>query len=321
MQILRNELIFQPSEGVQCHASHIALLPDGGAFAVWFQGTREGADDVRIWGARLPKEGHWEQPAPLTPDNGLPHWNPVLHLRQDGVLLLFYKEGRVIADWHTMAMRSADWGRSWSEPEELVPGDVGGRGPVRNKILVLPDGALLAPASLEKGEWRCFMDRSEDGGASWSRTADIRIPRPKSEVPTPFGAIQPTLWRDDKGVHALLRTTQGALYRADSADEGWSWCEPYATSMPNNNSGVDVGCAPDGTLYLVCNPVGGNWAARSPISVFVSKDGGTKWELLTHLVTMPGEYSYPAVLWQDGVLHITHTWQRRSICYWQLRLK
>ena len=62
------------------------------------------------------------------------------------------------------------------------------------------------------------------------------------------------------------------------------------------------------------------WGARSPISLLISKDGGAHWEHLTHLVTMPGEYSYPAVLWQDGCLLITHTWQRKSIQFWKIRL-
>ena len=75
-------------------------------------------------------------------------------------------------------MKSADEGKSWTEPRELVPGDEGGRGPVRNKILRLSDGSLLAPASIEQGEWRCFMDRSEDEGETWTRTTDIRAPQP-----------------------------------------------------------------------------------------------------------------------------------------------
>ena len=82
----------------------------------------------------------------------------------------------------------------------------------------------------------------------------------------------------------------------------------------------DLVKALDGTLYLACNPVGENWGARSPISLLISKDGGAHWEHLTHLVTMPGEYSYPAVLWQDGCLLITHTWQRKSIQFWKIRL-
>lgn len=321
MYIERNALIFQPEEGVQCHASHLTLMEDGGVFAVWFQGTREGADDVRIYGAHMNAYGVWEKPCAITPDNGLPHWNPVIFRRKDGELVLFYKEGRVIAHWHTMVMHSSDDGKTWSQPEEFVPGDVGGRGPVRNKIIEIADGTLIAPASLEDGIWRCFMDVSADGGKTWQPTEEICLPVPEGELPKPFGCIQPTLWQDDAGdVHALLRTSQGALYRTDSKDSGRTWCEPYATSLPNNNSGVDLVKASDGTLYLVCNPVADNWGARSPVSVMKSQDNGVSWQLFTHLVTMPGEYSYPAVLYRNGALYITHTWQRKSIQFWKIVL-
>lgn len=319
MYIERNALIFQPKDGVQCHASHLMLLPDGGVFAVWFQGTREGADDVRIWGAHMDAQGVWGETYPITPDNGLPHWNPVLMRKPDGTITLFYKEGRVIAHWHTMVMYSRDDGRTWSDPAEFVPGDVGGRGPVRNKVIMLHNGTLIAPASLEDGIWRCFMDISTDGGNTWHPTDEICLLMPDGELPKPFGCIQPTLWQDKTGaVHALLRTSQGALYRTDSADNGETWCKPCATSLPNNNSGVDLVNTPDGTLYLVCNPVADNWGARSPITVMKSTDNGKSWQLYTHLVTMPGEYSYPAILHKDGALYITHTWQRKSIQFWKI---
>ena len=157
-------------------------------------------------------------------------------------------------------------------------------------------------------------------GETWTRTTDIRLPEPAGERPNPYGAIQPSLWEDGAGVHALLRTSQGYLYRTDSEDLGRSWSQPASSGIPNNNSGIDLVKAPDGTLYLACNPVGENWGARSPISLLISKDGGAHWEHLTHLVTMPGGIFYPAVLWQDGCLLITHTWQRKSIQFWKIRL-
>ena len=89
MRIERNDLIFQPSEGVQCHASHLTPLADGGVLAVWFQGSREGADDVCIWGARFSPDGKWSETRRISPEDGLPHWNPVLFRRADGEILLF----------------------------------------------------------------------------------------------------------------------------------------------------------------------------------------------------------------------------------------
>jgi predicted neuraminidase len=62
-----------------------------------------------------------------------------------------------------------DHGTTWSEPKELIAGDHGGRGPVKNKNIVLADGTWLAPASLEgpkpggkRRVWRAFVDISHD---------------------------------------------------------------------------------------------------------------------------------------------------------------
>ena len=41
-------------------------------------------------------------------------------------------------------------------------------------------------------------------------------------------------------VHAMMRSTRGKIYRSDSTDYGRSWCPAYATTLPNNNSGIDV---------------------------------------------------------------------------------
>ena len=125
---------------------------------------------------------------------------------------------------------------------------------------------LLAPASTEKGQWRPFIDIYE-GNGSWRKVA----------IPTDDGInmIQPTLWESEKGcISALMRTNKEKIYRSDSHDGGNSWCRAYPTEMPNNNSGIDLAKMDDGTLALVCNPVGDNWGARSPISLFLSHNQG-----------------------------------------------
>ena len=321
MRIIANEFVLPLREGLECHASHFLPLGNGEIFCVYFYGSKEGQNDVRIYGSRRSPNGVWSDPVPLTEEDGVPHWNPVLYRRQDGAVVLFYKVGKPIADWYTRCKISTDGCRTWSESFEMVEGDVsGGRGPARNKVIDLRSGAVLAPGSTEKGEWKCFFDRSEDGGHTWRRSEDIRLPEAilaKYESTRKKGIIQPTLWETDAGVHALLRSTEGEIYRTDSAD-GTVWCTPYPTGMPNNNSGIDVAVLPDGRLILACNPVSENWGSRTPISLFESRDNGRTFTLLTHLTTMQGEYSYPALRFDDGFLHVTYTWNRKTVQYFCL---
>lgn len=317
MRILTNEFVIPLREGWESHASHFALLPDGRVYCVYFYGSKEGADDVRIFGSMRSVDGVWGAPVAITEDDGVPHWNPVLFEREDGTHVLFYKVGKSIPDWQTYYRTSNDGCMTWSKAYELVPGDVsGGRGPVRNKVITLRDGSILAPGSTEQGEWKCCFDRSTDGGVTWMRSADVAITPymdGKYETLEKHGIIQPTLWESAEGVHALMRSTEDRIYRTDSKD-GSEWCLPYPLEMPNNNSGIDVSTAPDGRVFLVCNPVE-RAGGRTPLSVYVSSDNGMTFTLFSHLVTGAGKFAYPAVRYADGCLHVTYTWNRKTIGY------
>ena len=250
------------------HASTLALT-GGDVLMAWFGGTAEKNPDVDIYMARRTADG-WQAPFRVAGEDGIAHWNPVLFADGDAVSL-FYKVGHEIPEWHTRVMRSSDGGRTFTAPAELVPGDVGGRGPVRNKPLRLASGRILAPASIETATaWDAFVDISDDGGFTFRKSAFVPLNR--SDSPCcgyPIlnkGVIQPTLWQDDSGVHMLLRSTEGFILRSDSLDEGETWSPAVSTGLPNNNSGIDLVRLPDGRIFLVMNPVGGTWAARSPLT-------------------------------------------------------
>ncbi len=328
---------------VQAHASTV-VAHDGDVVAAWFAGTREGTPDNRVWLARRGPGAAWGRPVVV--DAGrVARWNPVLAHGPAGDLWLFLRRGARISEWSTWVRRSADGGRTWSEAVELVPGDVGGRGPVKNPPVVAPDGAWLAPGSTEEwGErprWQPFVDRSQDGGHTW-HAAPIPLDRERLRG---AGAIQPALWVADGRVHALLRSTEGRALRSSSADGGRTWSVAEPTGLPNNNSGLTVVPLPGGAVACVHNPVAGDWAARCPLVVSVSTDDGRTWRQVVtvedgvtpveddpFLVPSPppaapafepadggvgtdgtGEYSYPAAVVVRDTLLITYTWQRRGI--------
>lgn len=333
-------LIFEPESAPFeiCHASNLCRLKSGEMVAAWFAGSREGSDDVAIWMSRT-ERGAWLPPVRIAHDMDEPHWNPVLYERSDGALLLFYKIGRVIAEWYTVLRISTDGGRTFSAPRELVRGDRGGRGPVRCKVVTLSDGAMIAGASTEKGIWTAYADRSEDGGKTWRLSPPVRIAlkenaaRVESDIPLSAqsfegrGVIQPTLWESASGhVHMLLRSSEGEIYRSDSDDFGRSWCDAYAAGLPNNNSGIDVARTPEGLLALCMNPVAVNFGPRTPIVLMVSKDNGNTWTQDVILEDAPNpwsdasaEYSYPCIVSEDSELFITYTYNRKSIAFQHLR--
>lgn len=306
----------------QCHASTLLALPGGEFLAAWFGGTQEGAGDVGIWLSRRTRHG-WTPPRQVAAEPDLPHWNPVLFATGD-TISLFYKVGTHIPTWYTRVIRTTDGDETWSPPAELVPGDSGGRGPVKNKPIRCHDGTIAAPASLEGDRWDAFVDLSYDGGATWK--ASERVPMDLPEPAVRRGLIQPTLWEPEPGtLRMLARSTEGWIYTSTSTDGGRCWEPARPTSLPNNNSGIDAAQIAGGRVVCAYNPVDTNWGARTPLVLTVSSDAsGEAWSagpIVDDVGVEPdartgrAELSYPAVVpYEDGIA-MTYTWQRRGIAF------
>ena len=356
-----DEAVFETTDQFsECHASTVAVMPNGDILCAWFGGTTEGADDVAIWLA-IRHEEQWSKPHELIRVLDVPTWNPVLFLPDSARLyaeskveetdvpprlLLYYRVGKKITAWRSFVIESLDGGQTWSEPQAL-PEDI--LGPIKNKPITLSDGTWLSGSSVETDdEWYCRIERSEDEGRTWSGVS-LKLPE------HPKGIIQPTVWESKPGhVHALMRSRGvGQIVRSDSADGGLTWTMPYLTGLPNNNSGLDVtkliaspgdpgydeGYAP---LALAYNPV---TSGRTPLVISVSYDNGVTWtdqltiaeaseavinEAKQQLslsadgltkVDIPGEYSYPAIISTADGIAITYTYDRKHIHFARLSLE
>lgn len=324
------EFICNPLPTDNCHASTVLPLPDGSVVAAWFGGTKEGKDDVDIWFARRDENG-WSEPKTITRNKAVPHWNPVLFLRENGEICLYFKYGKIIPSWRTYFSISTDGGRTFSAPQELVKGDrSGGRGPVKNKCIRLSDGRVLAPASSELKGWQCFVDTSFDDGMTWEKSPKVKTEqvcpmfnRLNAYTSNKIPMIQPTLWESAPGkVHMLTRTSVGKVYRSDSDDYGKTWCQAYETDLLNSNSGLDLVKVPNGDIYLVSNPATGNWGERSPLTLQKSTDNGATWETVYTFeeFKLDSEFSYPAVEYFNGSLYITYTYERINVAFWKVDL-
>ena len=230
---LREEIFPVDEVTENCHASTVLPLEDGTVVAAWFGGTKEGNDDVKIY-VSIRENGEWAKPYPIHVDGKeLPHWNPVLHLRKDNSICLYFKYGKPISDWRTYSCVSRDGGKTFTKPEELTPGEKdGARGPVKNKQIRLSNGTVLAPASKEPkhSAWKCFTDISEDDGRTYKHSKFVPGVKKNGKH---VKMIQPTLWEDKNGVHMLIRSNAGKIYKSDSTDFGLTWCKAYETPYPN----------------------------------------------------------------------------------------
>ncbi len=318
--ILRSETIDPAAPYPQAHASTIVELADRTLAAAWFGGSGEGRPDVAIWFARRTAAG-WETPVAvadgiMADGRRFPTWNPVLFQPAGGDLRLFYKVGPNPREWWGMVTRSRDGGRNWAAPRRLPDGVLG---PIKNKLVALPDGSWLAPSSREEGtatnnRWSIRMERSTDRGRSWQ----VGAPLPS---PTHLEAIQPSILSFHDGrLELIARTRQGFLATSWSTDRGVDWSPLTAIDLPNPNAGIDAVTLRDGRQLLVYNhsgPAPGQTGdgPRWPLNVALSNDG-QRWRNVLTLESKPAPdgYAYPAVIQtRDGLVHITYTYKRTHI--------
>jgi len=325
--LLKSELIYslenRPTPEV--HASTLIESSEG-IVAAFFSGTHENNPDVGIRVTRL-ENGEWTWPEEVA--NGIqndtlryPCWNPVLFQPQDKPLMLYYKVGPSPTTWWGMLMTSEDDGKTWSEPKKLGEAPKIGHiiGPVKNKPIQLKSGRIINPSSLEyiikerAQDWMVYFEISDDGGETWKVIGPVHDG-------VEFDAIQPSIltYADGK-IQAISRTRQDVLSQIWSEDEGDTWGEMTALELPNPNSGTDAVTLADGRQLLVYNhstKQGDQPKGRNILNLAISSNG-TDWTPVMTLENVPIEdgYAYPAIIQsKDGLVHLTYTYNRRSVKY------
>ena len=303
-----SEFVFSDPPFKECHASTIVELTGGRLMVAWFGGDRERARNVVIWSS-IREKNKWS--APVLMGDGImndtlryPCWNPVLFKSASDQLFLFYKVGPSPSNWWGMVRTSADEGQNWSAPERL-PGRM--LGPIKNKPVQLSNGTILSPSSTEIGTWKVHLEKSTDGGKTWEF-------RPIDHT-TKFTVIQPTFLVYPKNVVQLLcRSGNDRIVESWSHNNGETWTPLSLTKLLNPNSGIDGVTLKNGWQFLVYNPTKRGNAGRARLVAAVSRDG-TNWKTVFTLENeQTGEFSYPAVIQaKDGKVHITYTYNRKSI--------
>ena len=293
-----------------CVHSSTVIKHKGQVYVTFFAGPREGSPDTHIWLQNV-TEGVLRQ---ITNQPG-PHWNPVL-FEWWNELYLAYKQGPHPWDWKTHIVMVMG-----HEPyfEHTIDG-----GPVKNKPLIMSNGQLIAGHSTEDDGWKCYAsllepaDWHNDGGYHLdARETWTNIPIDSSVI-RGRGVIQPTLWESEPGhVHMMMRSAMGHVCRADSEDYGRTWGMARPIDLYNNNSGIDV-VKVGQTLYLVMNPImaeGMSARTRFPLDIATSNDNGETWNTWRTLESDPGEFSYPAIVYdpKDNELLVTYTYNKHSI--------
>jgi predicted neuraminidase len=299
-----------------CHAASIVELPDGTLLSVYFGGSKESADDVEVRLSRKEPGQAWEAPIALTdaPDDGLSVENPSIFQDREGKIFVFWKSTHGSPNRIGTFKVSTDGGKTWSEARRMCDKC---HGPEKNKAVQLEDGTILCPTSDRNGFFNggyLFVERSTDGGETWE---PVVPPADDGGLPQ---AKQPTImFHADGRLQMMSRSKGGKIPMVWSSDNGNTWSPMERSVLPANNSGVDAVTLRDGRQFLTYNHVPtkeGSKGGRCFLNAAVSNDGVAWNAALVLGICDGGQFSYPAVIQsRDGLVHIVHTWHRKTIAH------
>ncbi|HBO38838.1 MAG TPA: glycosyl hydrolase [Pasteurellaceae bacterium] len=303
----------------QNHASNLFELPNGDLLCTWFGGSQEGVADISIYLSRLKQNSlQWTVPEKLSNDPTRSEQNPVLFLDPDNILWLLWTS-QISGNQDTAIVRcrqSSDFGDTWGDIQTLLaqPGTF-----IRQPIVVLKNGDWLLPVFycvVQPGEkWVGNNDYSavkisSDKGKTWRDVV----------VPNSVGCVHMNItFADDGTLVALFRSRWADyIYRSVSYDNGNTWSAVTPTTLPNNNSSIQVTTLANGHLALVFNHSSALnaqerrislydeiedatddgkvvvettehgktafWGApRAPMTLAVSADNGVTWQIIQNL--------------------------------------
>jgi len=346
--LLQSELIF-PLREDHNHAPGIVELPNGELLASWYRGDGERkADNVAIYGARLPKGGkQWSSDFLMADYPGFPDCNTALYLDRNQKLWLFWP---IILDnnWEsalTNYLNSTDYYR---------PGNPHWSG---SGVLYLKPDDFSEDAIQRLDKLAAELkDQLSERQMQYIETAKVRV---KDKLLQRLGWMvrcKPILLPTGRILLPLYSDTYSFCLMAVSDDDGRNW---YASKplIGFGNIQATLMRRKDGTIvaYMrengrtgkirVCeskddginwgevtsselpNPgagidgvvlANGHWAliyndqtqGRNHLAVSVSEDEGATWKATRHLEKLDaGSYHYPAIIQgADGVIHAIYSY-------------
>lgn len=330
------EQAYLPAIEPSSHAANLVVLKNGDILCFWFTGTWEGHSGVGIAMSRLkPGSRQWTKPRMIDSKAGWSYQNPVPFQAPNGTVWLFHSEQRALqgeTHAHVLVLKSTNNGKTWTKPKMLFP-QPGAF--TRNPVVIMPDGGWLLPMYRAVGHWwqnYPVIKITHNQGKTWTTC----------HLPKATGLVQPdVVLLPDHHYVAFLRSRNATwIYRSTSSD-GCHWTKPVPTSLPNNNSSIQVRMLRNHDMVMAFNNsprimVRGHVRSgpRKPLTLAISSDYGKHWRWLRNIATgrpwattalehekKPGRdaYSYPSVVQDpDGKIDVAFTYRRETIKFMRL---
>lgn len=288
-----------------CHHPNLRVFRDE-LYCMWSNGrVDEDAPGQRILYSRTKDGEVWTKPAVLTEDREGAGICVAAGFHVDGKRLVAYYTVTGGENFHrqtALTARTTQDGLTWSAPRRVTSGFY-----IEAPTTLKQDGLLLAGeyvgAARETKRMRLLYTSDSGGLKNWQ---DARIESPPLDV---VGYAEPSFFHRRDGKYVVtIRNYSGHLYAATSSDRGRSWSEPIRTNFPDSTARCSAGNLPDGTAYLINNPMPKQFD-RSLLTIAISRDG----KLFDHALLIRGE---PTKRRYDGK-HKLDGWQYPHAVVWK----
>lgn len=211
----------------------------------------------------------------------------------NGDIGMFFLAKREIVNCLSCFIRSADGGKTWSEP--ILCSENKGYFVVNNdRVIRTSSGRILVPAAkhgticlpgstvvddIFPGELYIFAS-DDDGKSFYTLTKNLTVPVSRGCT---TGVQEPGLLELGDKIWCYIRTDSGRQYETFSEDDGKTWEEITPSAFTSAVSPMSTRKLSNGTVIVIWNPipvyngrsedVDGVWTgARTPLALAVSHD-------------------------------------------------
>jgi len=307
--LIEAEFLYNPADkGMHCHCPTILECQSGKLLAVWYvYNVDEYRNATLALASKNLKDSIWNTTKTISIDSKYSLGNPVLFQEPNGRIHLMYValRGTYWNDAVLYSIYSEDDGETWTDPR-LLWKELGMM--VRHPPVFLKSEVCLLPA-YDECKKRSIILSSQPPYSNWEISYQFK----ESDI------IQSTLIKteeDDLIMFFRPHSDPRFIWKSQSCDQGNSWSTPDMTSLPNPLSGISA-ISKNNAIAMIYNHT--HEHQRYPLSVSLSKDGGTTWEENWTLDNVPLEVSYPSfITGKDNTIHGVYTYNRRMIKYVKL---
>ncbi len=330
--------IYNASDTTDCYANGAVMSAYGNRlFCMWQSSAKdEDSDDTWVAYSSSDDDGRtWTLPVRLSPIMAGCHCTSGGWVQTDGRLIAYlnvWRHDTVPQMCQTYYVETTD-GTIWSKPQEVTWNDgTSIVGIMEQDPHRMSDGRLVGAVHLMPGMTLCPIYTDDlTGRSGWHRGKFAATPNGKQSAelePSFFFQEDSTLimtMRDQRSSHRILS--------AKSLDRGETWSRAMPTNIPDSRAKQCAGNLPDGTAYIVNNPITEK-KPRVPLTIMLSKDGrcyDRAYMLRSgHHADLPQQryagryktigYSYPKAMIYGGYLYVAYSTNKEMVQCTRIRI-